>query len=212
MRVFLTMLAAAGVLLAANAAARAAGFRYGARTGVNLTTFGGDFADFVGFRNQTGFTGGAMAEVPGTGPVRLRIDAVYSRKGAADHGSFLTDSIGNVVVGGKSDHWQLDYFEVPVQVELSGERGRTRAYLLACPSWGFALGGHVSSSFAGADQKLAYLRPVDVGLAGGVGVEFATAGPSLGLELRYTHGLQDLYDLENNLSSINRAWSFTMTV
>jgi hypothetical protein len=91
---------------------------------------------------------------------------------------------------------KLDYLEVPVFLRFAfGQGASAKPYVLVGPSVSFELGCDVESFGQTADclQDLSFDRSkTDVGVAGGVGLEFKLGPGSALLEGRYTHGLTDV--------------------
>lgn len=194
------------------AAAGAIGIEKGVKVGVNLANFRGEFADIADTKLKTGFVGGAFVAFGFAPDLAIQVEGLFSVKGAKTV-SQRTDTEGNVV--GTFDTFEnLSYFEVPVLLRgtLLRHSPVQPMYFLG-PSIGFSLGGERQLDQSGtASVDLTNLKAVDLGLALGAGVGFKLGGQRLLTEFRYTAGLGDIYDLRDNLESINDVFSFTAGV
>lgn len=206
----LLMGALALVLFACPAAA--APWRWGVRAGINGANFSGDFGQVAQSSLRYGLNAGFVSEVELAHPLSLHGEIAYSNKGAKvdERG---TDVNGNPVVASQ-DTWSLNYIEVPVLVRARLKRGRgTTLFAELGPSFGFALGGRFvwgSPGIPETDLK-DVMKSVDVGFALGTGMEFASGPGRLGIDARYTRGFSDLYDLPDNLSTINQVWTLALS-
>jgi hypothetical protein len=189
--------------------AHAAAARVGTKGGVDFATFRGDFDELVGFDTRTCAAIGGFVMFDFGAPVALQVEAMYMQKGAKTEVQDTGPS-GNPI---RTFEWryELDYLEVPVLARIGlGSAGPVRPYVIAGPSFGFALGGHVESERGSLD--LPDMKALDFGVAGGLGAE-AVAGPyRVGLEGRYATGVSDLYDIGGNLESINSVFSILVFV
>jgi hypothetical protein len=189
------------------AAAGAMGIEKGVKAGVNLSDFRGEFADLVGTQNKLGFVGGAFVAFDFAPDLAIQVEGLFSMKGVKLT-SESTDEGGDPL--GEFDSFvNLTYLEVPVL--LRGTLLRTSPvqpmYYLG-PTVGLNLAGKVRSDLS-ADRDLTDLKAVDLGLALGAGVGFKLGGKKVLTEIRWTTGLTDIYDIENNLESINSVFSLT---
>lgn len=188
------------------------GWHIGGVAGVNSATFGGEFGDIVDPDPRNALTAGVRIQRDLAGPWALVTGMVYAPKGGSSEGQ-LTDPLGNPG-GTYTSEWQFRYLEIPLLAKLSPSAGTgIRPFLLAGPSVGISMGGRFVSGIGRPfDQNLHDFRPFDLGIAGGAGLEFPIGGGTLGLEARYTGGLFDLYDLDDNAESRNSVFSFVMFV
>lgn len=182
----------------------------GLRAGLSQATIRGDFADLVDPDLQFGLAGGPFVTWQPSPRFGLQAEALYVRKGATIRGDYI-DSGGNVAPF--DAHLNLDYLEIPLLARVTlAPSGVLGPYLVAGPSFGITLHGRFDGGGAYTDQDLEDMKSVDVGLAGGFGVAFPAGGWKALVEARYTGGLSDLYDIEDNLESINFAWTFTFGI
>ena len=118
------------------------------------------------------------------------------------------------LVGPFDDTWSYDYVEVPVllRARLLGHDG-TRAFAELGPSFAIALRGRLKTGVPGfPDRDLKKdMKPIDPGYAAGLGVDFAAGPGRLGIEARFTRGFSDLFDLSNNVTSINQVWTLALS-
>ena len=136
------------------------------------------------------FGGGGFIRF-GMGGLSLQLEALALTKGsrASD------DDLGADV------ELKLDYIEVPITAMFSLGNG---PYLFAGPSFGFETGCKVDADlgdleFSGdcdeSDEDVTVSRKkLDIGVTGGLGIQFPLGPGSLLIEGRYTHGLTNLND------------------
>jgi hypothetical protein len=191
------------------AAAGAVGLEKGVKAGVNLSNFRGAFAELADTKTKMGFTGGAFVAFGFAPDLAIQVEGLYSMKGAKIV-SQRVDDAGNV--RGTFDTFvKLSYLEVPVLLRgtlLRGSPVQPMYYL--GPTVGFCLGGR--QTLDGSDAvsvELGDLKAVDLGLALGAGVGIKVGGRRLLTELRYNTGFADVYDIANNLESINQGFALT---
>ena len=159
----------------------------GVRGGVNFATLGGD-ADGVGTR--TGLNIGAVAIFPLSGNLSLQAGAHYSQKGAEETDGGLTATL------------EFDYIDFPVLLRYGfPTSGATSFHLLAGPSVSFQSGCSLSASGGGSsgsvdcDQADIDIASIDVGLMGGLGLDFqASESLVITLDGLYNLGLSNLDD------------------
>jgi hypothetical protein len=199
------------VLLAAPASAELPG-RYGVRAGVNLSAFTGTFGDLVGPDQRVAPNIAFVYEYDFLPWLSLHTGLGYSAKGGVSH-SEGTDPAGNPT-GTSKETWSFDYLEVPVLM-----RGRLAAFGSSHvfgelgPMVDFRLSGKLETGVAGVgDLSLtSRMNTLDLGFGAGVGIEFPAGPGRLGLETRYTHGFDDLFDVSGTLKTINQAWTFAVS-
>lgn len=138
-----------------------------------LTSFGG--GGFIRF----GFAG-----------LSLQLEALAITKG-----SKVEDETGD-----DNMELQLDYIEVPVTALFSLGNG---PYAFVGPSFGFEIDCDINVEFAGTESSFDCdddsvegfnRKKLDVGVTGGLGLQFPLGPGSLLVEGRYTHGLTNLND------------------
>jgi hypothetical protein len=191
-------------------AAGAMGIEKGVKAGANLASIHGEFADIADPKGRAGFVGGAFVAFGFAPDLAIQVEGLFSMKGAK-FVSQRTDEDGNLL--GTFDTFEnLSYLEVPVL--LRGTLLRTAPvqpmYYLG-PTVGIRLGGKLEGDVPGLRaQNLTELKAVDFGVALGAGAGFKVGGRKVLTELRYTTGFSDIWDVEDNLESINDVFSLTV--
>ena len=210
MRLYRHALVASLLLAAAPAAAEFPG-RCGLRAGVNLSAFTGEFGDLVGPDNRVAANVAFVYEYDFISWLALHTGVGYSGKGGVGH-SEGTDPVGNPT-GTSDDTWSFNYVEVPLL--LRGRMpvfGTKHVFAELGPMLDFRLSGKFESTLSGPEESLTdQMNVFDLGVGAGVGIEFPAGPGRLGLETRYTRGLDDLYDVSGTLSTINQAWTFAVS-
>lgn len=149
----------------------------GLRADVALASF--QKADY-GTDPRTGVRAGVYGDLDLTGPLGIRAEAVYAMKGVKN-----ADSSSNVVV-------KLDYLEIPVMAKVA-VGGGPGLFLLAGPYVGIKLSSKLTSDSGSIDYGDS-VRPLDFGLAGGLGFDASMGGRSVTFDVRYTWGGRAVYD------------------
>jgi hypothetical protein len=111
---------------------------------------------------------------------------------------------------GISSKLLLDYLEVPILARFSrGSRGTRSWYVVAGPSFGYALRARTRADFGNATEEIDIIDDVErfeLALIGGGGLEFNR----FLIDARYTLGLSDIDKLgAENTKMMNRAVSVT---
>jgi hypothetical protein len=186
--------------------------RYGVRAGVNLSAFAGGFGDLVEPDNRVAANVAFVYEYDFAPKLSLHTGIGYSGKGGVSH-SEGTDPAGNPT-GTSKDTWSFEYLEVPLL--LRGRLpafGTSHVFAEAGPMLDFRLSGKFTTDLPGVpDFSLtSRMNAFDLGLGAGFGLEFPAGTGRLGLETRYTRGLDDLYDTSGTLTTINQAWTFAVS-
>lgn len=180
------LLAALAVLLVGPAAQAQASF--GARAGLNVSSFSGDDAPTNG-DPRLGFSGGLTADLPVTPQLSLRPEVLYSMKGETN---------GNTTLA-------VDYIEVPVL--LAFEAPATETGLMIGAYAGPSLAVKVREDISGPLGNLDVFRSTDVGAAIG-----ATVGAgAFAVDARYTLGLMDAVEnaqVRNNAFTVSAIYRF----
>lgn len=182
------LLAALAALLVGPAAQAQVSF--GARAGLNVSSFSGDDAPANG-DPRLGFSGGLTADMPVTPQLSIRPEVLYSMKGETD---------GNATLA-------VDYIEVPVLLAYEAPATATGLMIgaYAGPSLAFKVSEELDGSFGSVDSDV--FRSTDIGAALGATVG---AGP-FAVDARYTLGLMDAIDdvqVRNNAFTISAIYRF----
>lgn len=213
MRLISRSIAAALPLLVAAAPALAEfPGRCGVRAGVNLSAFTGERGDLIGTENRVAANVAFVYEYDFISWLALHTGIGYSGKGGVSR-SEGTDQAGNPT-GTITETWSFEYLEVPLLMRgRMAAFGTSRVFAELGPTLGFRLSGKHDFGVAGVpDESLTdRMNAFDLGLGAGAGLEFPAGPGKLGLEARYTRGLDDLYDVSETLSTINQAWTFAVS-
>ncbi len=176
----------AGMCLATNADASA--MYAGVKGGVNIASLSGDGTD--GLDSRTGFTGGAFYGFEFAKNFDVRIEGLYTQKGA--EGEF-------VIPGDDHSHEskvKLDYIEFPVLFVANFPAGEKAAFnLFAGPTFGFNTTAEVEVIEHNETEDLSdEVSSFEFGAAIGGGVEYAMSSFSLLLDVRYSLGATNIPD------------------
>ena len=199
----------AAMLVAGTAGAGA--WHVGARGGVNVSSLRGAFADISSPSWQVTPTVGGFMEADVASVLSLAVEVNYIQKGAK-FGGTGTDESGNPTAILDS-HLVLEYADVPILLRvLLPDTGPVRPYVVAGPTFGFALNGTVRTKGMTDRNVGDDMKTLDIGATGGVGVRITAVGSSLDVEARYASSFNDLWDVPDNLESINQGFSLTVAV
>ena len=207
----MAVLAACGVVLLAGPAF-AGSWHAGARGGVNLASLRGEGPDISHPEWLAGGIGGGFVEADLAPSLGIAVEVLYVRKGA----SYPVDVLGadpEQPIGSFDAHLVLEYLDVPLlmRIVLPG-RGPVSSYLVAGPTFGFPLRATFESKGSPDEDLIERLKPLDLGATAGMGVRIATGGARVDVEGRYATGFRDLWNLSDNLDSINQGFSLTLAV
>jgi hypothetical protein len=172
----------------------------GPKVGVNLSDFHSDVANN---NIQTGLTAGAMLNYSVVNTFGISVEALFSQKGA----TFTNAANGTQRL---DFNRKLNYIEVPVLARyFLNKSGNFRPNLFIGPDFGFKLSGNdvnrtLTGGAAQADQDIsASINPVDVGLTGGIGLNFFLQGTMrLLIDARYAYGFSDINE-DNLIGFVN---------
>lgn len=157
----------------------------GVKAGVNFANLTNADDVFGDDTQRIGLVGGLFVTVPATERFSFQIEGLYTEKGVT-----FEDTIEGIDV--EADV-RLRYFEVPVlgRANFSTSGSTTNFYVIAGAAPAFKLGAHVSAE-AGDEEESEDIgddvESVDLGLVGGLGVEFG----NFVIDGRYTHGLMSI--------------------
>ncbi|MCG2431396.1 porin family protein [Aequorivita xiaoshiensis] len=176
--------------------ADAQGLTFGAKAGVNLSTFTGD--SFTGFDTRVGLHIGGLAEIPLTEKFSVQPEVLYSQKGSKFFGSETL----------------LSYIDVPILAKyhiihgLSAELGPVPSFLVEAEYTTNGLENNVSE----------YIRTFDFGIGGGVSYQLPMG---VFFSIRFTKGLMEIresgkYDpnddyklnVDNNVFQVSTGYIF----
>ena len=178
--------------LGVSSAAAQTGASFGVKAGVNFANldFSGDDVG-ISFDQRMGLVAGAFVLAPMTETFGFQVEGLYSQKGAkAEEGDF-------------EQRIELDWFEIPVLARYTiPSSSSTSFHLFAGPSFGFKVGAKSIFEFEGEGEDEEDLdedvKGFDFGIVIGAGVEFG----KFVIDGRYTHGLTDLNDSDDEIVEI----------
>lgn len=208
--VVLAVMMAGLASMALTASADARGWHFGARGGVAMSTLRGDFADVAEPDLRLSPTGGVFAEAELASTLGIQVEALYVTKGADFEGEGV-DENGDPVRF--DSHLILTYVDVPVllRVNLPGSTSLA-PYVVGGPTFGFGLDATAETDgFPDVDYS-DDLKTLDLGVLVGLGLRMPMGGARVDVEARYGTGFSDLWDISNNLESINQGFSVTLAV
>jgi len=165
---------------------------FGVKAGVNFANldFSGEDVD-VSFDQRMGLVAGAFVLVPMSETFGFQIEGLYSQKGAkTEEGDF-------------EQRTELDWFDVPVLARYTiPSSTNTSFHLFAGPSFAFKLGAKSIFEFEGEGEEEEDIedevKGFDFGIVFGAGIEFG----KFVIDARYTHGLTDLNDVEDEIVEV----------
>lgn len=144
--------------------------KFGAKAGVNYSTFAGDVS---GYDSKVGFQVGAFAEIKISDKFAVQPELMYSTLGAK------FDELGTTITQ------TADYIVVPVMAKYYVAESFS---LEAGPQIGFLMSAKLKADGDSVDNKDVY-NSTDFGVNVGAGYDF-TENISAGV--RYTHGLSNI--------------------
>ncbi|HET9066383.1 MAG TPA: porin family protein [Gemmatimonadales bacterium] len=170
----------------------------GGITSGKVTVQGDDVGLTLGSR--TGFAGGVSMRFPVGTMASIEIDGMYAQKGTKITGD------------GESAELKLGYIEVPVVLRYELGDASTHPFVLAGASVSLKAGCDVTAKSSGIsagfdcdDLFEGKQKSVDAGLTVGAGV----AVNRFSVQARYTHGMMELFDdNDNSVTTKNRALFF----
>lgn len=203
-------LAIAGLLFVAmavpiNTQAQTQPFTFGLKGGVNVATFYGDAVDNAEVVPL--FNAGIFANYRFSRNFSVQAEALYTGRGAE-----IDSPLANTKTG--TTEYQLGYISVPVLLKY---------HFANSSDWtpNIYVGPQVSflvQSEADEVEIDDQLKDVTFGLAGGIGVDWSVASSprdfvqTIGLDLRYTLGLTNVFDLPNEPEAKNMVFSAALAI
>lgn len=193
-------------------------FKFGARAGLNLTTFGGGDSEGMVLgtelspKMKPGFQIGVVGEYAFNEEFAIQPGIVFTTQGAKYNGSETYSGI-NITYDAS---FNLNYIRVPVNFLYKLDLGGAKLLFQAGPYFGLGIGGKVKSDASGGgveyssdfkvkfgkegdDDDIMYFdKTLEVGLGLGVGVQFLeNFQVGLGYNLGFTSMFKD-ETLKNN--------------
>ena len=173
----------------------------GVKAGVNFASLPPEEDESPDIPPRLGPVGGVWVRTSPANRFSFQAEGLFSEKGT--HWNFSPDV---------SIEIRVRYIEIPLlaRADLGAPASTTRVFVIGGAAPAFKLSARASSVFFGeegsrdADRDI---EPFDLGLVGGLGVQFGRAL----IEARYTHGLLRINtdDNEPNDRLNNRAFSVT---
>jgi hypothetical protein len=170
-------------------------YHYGLVGGMNFSNMSVDPQEFEDEGSLKSFAVGGWWGLPLTRRLALRTEALYSVKGDAESGDGYTAKT------------RMSYIDVPVLARVGFMHdAAARPSLFVGPSLAVNLSAKSTFEGGGSDADVDVkdkVRPLDVGIVVGGGVDIPLGGHTYGLELRYTKGLSNAAGEEAHGSAHN---------
>lgn len=161
-----------------------------------------EFADHT--ESTLGFGGGLRAVVEFNPFLGIQPEILFKQYGAtlkAEAGPFNIESTATT-----------NYLQVPVLARLAlPVGGSVTPKVLVGPTFGYFLSGSTKAGDDTKDIDAEDVERLDIGVAAGVGVDFATGPGALSLDLRYDRSLTQsnkASDMDGGLEVMNTGFSF----
>lgn len=169
-KLFLVLLASAGITTAAHAQ----GGRIGLKIGTSLSNFVGKNSD--GASSKFGINGGFVAELGITENLAIQPEIIFSMKGAK--------------IDEFKARYNQNYVDVPVLLKVKANG----LFFQAGPQVGLLIDSKVKNDAVTVNSAGAF-KTIDFGYVAGLGYELAS-GPMIGL--RYNGGISKVYEKQAN--------------
>ncbi len=173
----------------------------GVKAGVNFASLPPEEDESPDIPPRLGPVGGVWVRTSPANRFSFQAEGLFSEKGT--HWNFSPDV---------SIEIRVRYIEIPLlaRADLGAPASTTRVFVIGGAAPAFKLSARASSEFFGEEGSRDAgrdIEPFDLGLVGGLGVQFGRAL----IEARYTHGLLRINtdDNEPNDRLNNRAFSVT---
>ena len=167
----------------------------GLTAGANFATISTDFGE-AGHDGRVLLALGGAFEVGLSYRLSLRIEPMYLQKGAETHVTVLQEDVIH--------ENSLDYLEIPILFTYSFAAAETLTpFLTVGPSIGFNLGADFYTLLPGGIAGFTptdisdEIKPIDFGIVVGGGTRIHTGTGSFFIAGRYTWGLTNIFDDEN---------------
>lgn len=193
------------------------GMQLGIKGGVNIANVGGSDADYLADDNiaisldsKTGFEGGIFFMYQFNKMFAIQPEAYYTMKGAT-----YSESGGDLTLS-------LDYIEVPLLFKflIPIQGSNVRPAVFAGPSVGFNTTSNLKVEYNGEtiiDEDFKDMTTsTEFCLVFGGGVGFGVGNNEVGVEIRYSLGLnsfddtEDPLDVKNNVLNFNAYFGFNL--
>jgi hypothetical protein len=183
---------ASALFLILPASAFAQGF--GVKLGVNFGSLTPEADEDPDTSRHRGLVGGVWFRKASTTRVSFQVEGLFSEKGVK-FDQLLIDEQGTV---GSADV-RVRYIEIPLlaRADFGAPGSSTRVFVVGGAAPALKLSSRVKFEFEGQERTVDTsddIKPLDVGLVGGLGLEFRRAL----VEVRYTHGLLHINEDDND--------------
>lgn len=181
--------------------------KFGIKGGLSSSTVIGDDAD--GYESRRGIVGGVFTRLSLGGPVGIQAELLFTSKGAKV--TFIDEATSLPV----DKTLKADYFEVPVLLRYSLKgQGPVGLNFYGGPVFAFSRSSKTEISTSvlgldvGGDLDNYNEKSNDFGFAIGIGADLSLARSVVVLDVRYTVGLQNMWedvvvaDLPGDLNSL----------
>jgi hypothetical protein len=196
---------ATALLAAVAVPATASAQEIGAKAGLNFANIANIDDDFPDSTRRMGLVGGLFVKVPATERFSFQIEGLYSEKGiAVDAEEDGIDLEGDL---------RLRYIEVPLlaRADFTSAGSSANFYVVAGAAPAFKLDARLKVEALDQEETEDVgdeIAGLDLGLVGGVGVEFGRAL----IEARYTHGMRSIADNDETDDDDVRNRVFSVTI
>ena len=183
---------------------------FGIKGGLNISNLSGDLMD--DYDHRVGLTIGAVVDISiPLSPVGVETGVYYSQKGAAFSDEFnINGDLFNF-----DGTFKLDYLEVPILAKVNfGPPGPLGLHVVAGPYVSYLLNAEYDESINGGTETYDVsddIEPIDIGLTGGLGVDFNLGLTKLNVQARYSMGMLDVedgMDYKNRVISVVAGFTF----
>ncbi|MBZ0269838.1 PorT family protein [bacterium] len=206
-RTIFPLIALGLVLSLATSAAAIDLIHAGVKGGVTVANMSADPSDSELADSRNGFAIGGYLGIPlGMTPFTIQPEALFTMKGDSEEADGVTGSM------------KLDYIEVPVLAKASFlPMAPAKPSLFFGPAVAYNLSAKTAVEGGGLDGETDVkdtMKSMDFGLVVGAGLDMSLAGgaKSLGIDVRYTHGLTNTIDSDTGAEAKNKTISIMGTI
>jgi hypothetical protein len=177
----------------------------GVKAGVNFASLTPEEDEDPDLSRRAGLVAGVWLRALRSTRFSIQVEGLFSEKGVLFDGR----SLG---LDGEADI-RIRYFEIPLlaRADLGAGDASPRLFVVGGVVPAFKLSARSKVSFQGEERSHDArddFKPLDLGLAGGLGVEFGPAS----IEARYTHGVTHINEDDNGEGDRIKNRVFTVTV
>ncbi len=173
--------------------ASASAQQVGIKAGISFASLTPEEDEDPDISRRRGLVAGGWFRTTPTTRISFLAEGLFTEKGVRfDNIPFDVDSVATVDI-------RIRYIEIPLlaRVNLTDPRSTTRVFVVGGATPAFRLSARAKAEVEGEQETRDIsddIEPFDLGLAGGLGVEF---GRVL-IEARYTHGLRKINEDDND--------------